>query len=122
MTTHLVLDGQSEKLKSAYPMDELLCLVVQLAGMRLIDTPGHSNPWVIDYHPDSIPRSQWGVTAVALIETSHVTIHTFTESGRFYFDLVSCKSFDGDLVEAFLVKELEATVQKGYSLQRYIGP
>ncbi len=122
MTTHLVVDGQSEKLKSFYPLSQLLQSIVRLAGMRLIDTPGHKNPWVVHYRPDDRPITEWGISAVALIETSHVTIHTFTESGRFYFDLVSCKALDGDLVEAFVVKELEAKVLKSYGIQRYIGP
>lgn len=50
-----------------------------------------------------------GITAVALIASSHISIHTWPEHGYASFDLFSCKKIDNkklDVVVDMIKKEL----------------
>ncbi len=40
-----------------------------------------------------------GLTGVAVLYESHVAVHTYPEQRWFYFELLSCKDFDPELVQ-----------------------
>jgi S-adenosylmethionine/arginine decarboxylase-like enzyme len=54
--------------------------------------------------------NEYGWTGCAIISTSHITIHTWPEIGKYMFDLVSCKDFDQTAVKKYIEDNLgEAT-------------
>jgi len=99
---HLTLDlldcSRVDLLNDPNHLRGLLLKVVDLAGMnRLIDpviAPG------ADYDP--------GFSGIVLIETSHVSCHTWPEKRRAAFDLYSCKGFDDKRVFDFIRSEYGA--------------
>ena len=45
-----------------------------------------------------------GLTAFAIIDFSHISIHTFTQSNEFCLDIFSCKKFNYDQLKKFVKK------------------
>ena len=74
--------GNREKLK------ELIRGIVEAIRMNII-----AGPFVAEGNP-----AEPGVTAVAIIDFSHVSIHTFTKSREAFVDVFSIKEFDCDAV------------------------
>jgi len=54
-------------------------------------------PYVIQgiYYP--------GVTGFVIIETSHLSFHSFSHTGQLMFDLFSCQPYDSNKIEEELV-------------------
>lgn len=48
-----------------------------------------------------------GVTAFVIIETSHISIHTFSDRNKIAFDLYSCQDYDDRVVRDYLVNSFE---------------
>lgn len=59
-----------------------------------------------------------GVTGVAVLNTSHVSIHTWPLTSRFAFDLYSCCEFDDQEVFDFLHDRLQITDARIDSVSR----
>ena len=79
-------------------LDEVIKDIAKLCGMKVLHGPvivegGQKNP---------------GLTAFAVIDLSHISIHTFPESGEIYIDIFSCKEFD--------CKAIEHYVKKGFNI------
>lgn len=60
-----------------------------------------------------------GVTGVAILNTSHVSIHTWPLTYRFAFDLYSCCEFDDQKVFDFLNERLTIIDARVDSIARY---
>lgn len=43
-----------------------------------------------------------GLSVFSIIDFSHISIHTFTETNEFYLDIFSCKPFDYEKLEAYI--------------------
>lgn len=55
-----------------------------------------------------------GLTAVQILTTSHISLHSQLEDGGFYFDLFSCVPFDPEVV----MHEVQAVFGRGkYRMQ-----
>lgn len=48
-----------------------------------------------------------GVTGFQIIETSHISIHTFSDKNKISFDLYSCKDFNEDIIRNYLLEIFE---------------
>ena len=72
-----------------------------LIGMNRL-TP----PITFPYYPGNDPLDpEAGITGVVVIAESHISLHTYPNQGRAYFDAFSCRPFDQELVLDFLIKE-----------------
>ncbi len=59
-----------------------------------------------------------GITAVQIITTSHISIHTYIESGDIYFDLFSCKDYDHEMIDRFLIKKfMPAKIESNFIMR-----
>lgn len=87
---HFIVKGNIRHApKSANEVGRALAAIVKAVGMKIAVGP------IAYYCPDEGNR---GITAVAIIETSHVSIHVWDEPEvpQFQFDLYSCSDFDPD--------------------------
>ena len=75
-----------EKLK------KLIREIVEAIGMRIVFGPFVAN---------GSPVAQ-GTTAIAIIDLSHISIHTFTESRQAFVDVFSIREFDHEAVEKLI--------------------
>lgn len=88
---HLTLDAMSCKNARALAdlsfIYDLLDAMPEKVGMQAI-TPPILRRWLAPPDPES------GLSGMIMISTSHISIHTFPEKNKFYFDIFSCKEFD----------------------------
>jgi S-adenosylmethionine decarboxylase len=103
---HLTLDlyhCNKEKLNDAKLITKLLVDFPEFIGMHRI-----SEPQVTVHHgkPESFDRG--GISAFVLLAESHVSIHTFPSDKFASVDIFSCKEFDLDKAQDFLMKTFEA--------------
>ncbi len=109
---HLMLDCSQCNLEKigdvAYVFDVLNTLPERI-GMTKI-----TQPYVFPYS-GLIPEDK-GVTGIVVIAESHLSFHSFTEKDYFFFDLFSCKPFDVDAAQQFIIEAFEAKqVERHYA-------
>lgn len=116
---HLLVRGRGRAKLGPDEATELLRSVIDLVGMRIAAVPG--NPLVYDCHV----RGNEGVTAAAVIETSHCVLHTWVRESHgltlYQFDLYSCAHFDPQTVCAFLKTRLDLVTFERLVIDRTIG-
>ncbi|MDA1337461.1 MAG: S-adenosylmethionine decarboxylase [bacterium] len=100
-TYHIIFDafGVDKKLLN----DEkfalgLLLELPKLVGMRILSGPN----LVRDYD-----TGHEGLTGFAIIDFSHISLHTFVDTKEIFIDIFSCKPFDQKKVRAYLQKQLK---------------
>lgn len=70
----------------------------------------------------SVKGKNPGVTAIQVITESHLSIHTFTDSGHAWVDLFSCKDFEVDTLVRSILAALGGElaeyqmVERGFSV------
>ena len=92
---HFVVDAFDCDVKLLSDKKFLNNLVIKIA--KLLDMKILEGPVVIS----GIPENP-GVTAFAVIDFSHISIHTFTNSREFCLDIFSCKTFDYKKLDNFV--------------------
>lgn len=50
-----------------------------------------------------------GLSVFSIIDFSHISIHTFTESNQFYLDIFSCKPFNYEKLISYVKKVFSLT-------------
>jgi len=105
----IALDGivkDSKRIASATYLQKFLSSVAEKAGMTVLNI-------TTSYIKEDLNKlgaipfeDEGGISVQALISTSHIAIHTWRLSRTFMFDLVSCRKFDYDMIEKFVVKSL----------------
>ena len=55
---------------------------------------------------EGVPENP-GVTGFAIIDFSHISVHTFTKEHEVCVDIFSCKPFDYEKVRAYVMNELK---------------
>lgn len=103
---HLTLDiyhCSKEKLNDTALITKFLLDLPEFIGMRRISEP---QVIVYDGKPGSFDRG--GISAFVLLAESHISIHTFPSDKYASIDIFSCKEFDFDKAQDFLMKTFEA--------------
>ena len=54
-------------------------------------------------------KSDVGVTGFVIIETSHISIHTFSDKNKIAFDLYSCKDYDENMIIEYLLDKFKGS-------------
>lgn len=109
--THLALDitSKSESLDAEQDIEDFIIRMARRIDMKIL-----AGPFVVrgKFFP--------GVSGVAIIETSHISIHTFTESCHANIDIFSCKKFDADIVMDFVKTFFDGEIVSANSLSRLV--
>lgn len=101
---HLMLDlnqCNEHRLSDFNLVFDILNTLPQKIGMTMI-TP----PYVFKYS-GLVPEDK-GITGFVVIAESHISIHTFQEKRFAFIDLFSCKPFDCEYVQRFLIEAFES--------------
>lgn len=94
---HIVLDGWCRsKIGNRLSVGEYLSGVIrvisEICEMRILH-----GPVVVSGVPENP-----GLTAFAIIDFSHISVHTFTNSNQVCVDIFSCKSFNEEALRDYL--------------------
>ncbi len=110
---HLTLDLYScnrEKIGNKEFILKILDELPELIGMHKI-----SEPWAIEYPGNPNSFDAGGISGFVLIAESHITIHTFVKQAFASVDIFSCKSFDVEKAEKYIIEKFEAKkVEKNF--------
>ena len=91
----LIIDAKVQKeLDDKEFIVELIKEIARLIDMRIIFGPAVA---------DGVPQNP-GLSAFAIIDFSHISIHTFKGNNQFCLDIFSCKKFDFNKLKEFIKK------------------
>jgi S-adenosylmethionine decarboxylase len=95
---HLILDAV--EVDDKYLIDKeflknFLEQTTKLVNMKIL-----YGPIVVEGVPENP-----GLSAFCVIDYSHISIHTFTESKEIYLDVFSCSPFDYSKIENYIVEK-----------------
>jgi S-adenosylmethionine decarboxylase len=96
---HLTLDliGCPKEILSDYNLHfDLLKKLPEMIGMTPI-----TQPYVFPYS-GLVPEDK-GITGIVIIAESHLSVHSFEEKGYTFIDMFSCKAFDVEKAEKFII-------------------
>jgi S-adenosylmethionine decarboxylase len=74
----------------------------ELIGMHKI-----SKPQIMEYHGNPNSFDAGGISAFILIAESHITIHTFVKQAFASVDVFSCKDFDIEKAEKYIIQNFK---------------
>ncbi len=95
-------------------VSKFLDKVPDAIGMKKL-TP----PIAFQYNPyGDESHSEAGITGFIIIAESHISIHTYSNQGKAYFDAFSCKPFDSEKVLKLLLEEFKVKRYKSYLVER----
>ena len=119
---HLIFDGRVEKghaelLGDVPYLDRLFRDLVQLLNMEILVEPAFR---AVPTDPDKLEteHDEGGVTGMAVITTSHISIHTWPLRAQFSFDVYSCRPFEEAIVIDFLKERLSVAQQTTHWIER----
>lgn len=99
---HIIIDAfgcDNAILNDPPRIEAIIRSVARLCGMTIIH-----GPVVLRGVPENP-----GVTGFAIIDFSHISIHTFTKEKEVCVDIFSCKPYDYEKVRNFVMEELGLT-------------
>ena len=113
---HLTLDlyyCNRKKISDLKFIYDILDELPNFIGMKKISPPS-----VVFYEGSEGTFDKGGISGFVLIATSHITIHTFSEQEHAFVDIFSCKDFDIEKAEKYLIEKFEAKKINKNLLQR----
>ena len=105
-TYHIIFDAigcDKKRIGNEKFVFKLLIDIPKLVNMKILVGPN----LVRDYNSNNA-----GITGVAIISFSHITIHTFDKTGQVFVDVFSCKPFDYKKIKSYLFKKLKIPKNK----------
>ena len=102
---HLTLDliGCPKEVLQNYELHfKLLKDLPELIGMTPI-----TQPYVFPYS-GLVPEDR-GITGIVIIAESHLSIHSFEDKGYTFIDMFSCKPFDVERAERYIIDLFQPT-------------
>lgn len=113
---HLIMDlydCSSLILEDHRELSIFIIELIEKAGMRLVKL---CEPIIYD---DFDSKLGWGISLVAILSDSHVTIHTApSRRASAFLDIYSCNTFDKNYIEKFIVDRFKSTYYKIHSIER----
>lgn len=97
---HLVFDGDCDpaKVNNEAEMRSAVCDLVEALGMTTLGTLSVSVPLEIEKLGRKPFEDEGGVTACAILSTSHVAVHAWPLRREIKLDVFSCRDFDPEVV------------------------
>lgn len=111
---HLTLDlndCNADKLRDFDLVFDVLNRLPEEIGMTRI-----TQPYVFKY-AGLVPEDK-GITGFVVIAESHISIHTFEFKNYAFIDLFSCKPFDYEYAEAYLIEAFESQTPTSHVVKR----
>lgn len=99
---HIIIDAfdcNNEVLSNKSKIEAIIRSLADLCGMTILH-----GPVVLEGVPENP-----GITGFAIIDFSHISIHTFTAEKEACVDIFSCKPYNYEQVKKFIMKELDLT-------------
>lgn len=97
---HIKVVGYADpaRLGATFLVDAFLHNVVHALGMRMLGSPQIHDVEIDIQKLSAEPfEDEGGVTGVAVLSTSHVSIHTWPARKFFVLDVYSCRDFDASV-------------------------
>jgi S-adenosylmethionine/arginine decarboxylase-like enzyme len=91
------MDGILSKSIGKRDIKEVMNDLPTIIGMKIL-----AGPIIVEGAPENP-----GWTGIAVIEKSHIAIHTFEEGRKASFDIYSCETFEKDLVIDYLKNQVQ---------------
>lgn len=110
-THHIIFDAfkvQKRLLDNEEFALKLLLDIPKLVGMKILSGPN----LVRDYD-----KGHEGITGFAIIDFSHISLHTFVKTREMFVDVFSCKKFDYEKVRKYLYKNLQVKPREVETLE-----
>jgi S-adenosylmethionine decarboxylase len=95
---HLILDAV--EVKDKYLANKKFLVLFLKEAVRLVNMNILYGPIVAEGVPENP-----GLSAFCIIDYSHISIHTFTESNELYLDVFSCKPFNFLKLEKYMIEK-----------------
>jgi S-adenosylmethionine decarboxylase len=111
---HLTMDliGCPKEILSNYDLHfRLLKELPEMIGMTPI-----TQPYVFPYS-GLVPEDK-GITGIVIIAESHLSIHSFEDKGYTFIDMFSCKPFDVEKAQQFIIDLFKPTKIEKNLLER----
>lgn len=105
-TFHIIFDAiecDSTTIGDEQFVFDLLMDIPKLLDMKILAGPNI----VRDYNPENL-----GITGIAIISFSHISIHTFIATGEVFIDVFSCKPFSVKKIQKYLYTKLNIPKEK----------
>jgi S-adenosylmethionine/arginine decarboxylase-like enzyme len=93
---HLMIDGVVERMPSESDVRSLLSEMPAAIGMHVLDGP----------HVVKGDAHNPGWTGFVIIDTSHISMHTFDEGMKVSMDAFSCRPFDKDYALKYITERV----------------
>ena len=100
---HWIFDAEDIDGALADDDDHLRRVLKDLADICSMTIVG--GPWVIQ----GVPQNP-GLTAVCIVDFSHISIHAFSKPKEVCVDIFSCKPFDPEKIRAYLLNAFRVGV------------
>ena len=100
-TWHIIFDAvdcDKKMISDEKFVFKLLMDIPKLVDMKILAGPNI----VRDYD-----LKNTGITGIAIISFSHISIHTFDLTGQVFIDVFSCRQFNYKKIRSYLLKKLK---------------
>ncbi|MBI4028747.1 MAG: S-adenosylmethionine decarboxylase [Candidatus Blackburnbacteria bacterium] len=97
---HIIIDAfncDNTLISDKNKIEQVIRDIAQLCGMKLLYGP------IVIEGVEENP----GVTGFAVIDFSHISMHTFTKDREICIDIFSCKPFDVEEVKGYVIDTLK---------------
>ncbi len=101
---HIIIDLKnvsSSKLSGKESLEEFLKRLPEAIGMKVL-----YGPVVVE----GVPQNP-GLSGFVIIDYSHISIHSFTDSNQALVDIFSCKEYSQEVAERLVLDFFQATKQ-----------
>lgn len=105
------ISGANQNIVSSDKLREFLEKLVKLLNMSILQGP------II---AEGIPENP-GLSALVIIDFSHISIHTFSKYNEALIDIFSCKEFDKEKVLDYCLEFFEAKKENSRIKEVYWG-
>ncbi|MBI2039333.1 MAG: S-adenosylmethionine decarboxylase [Candidatus Niyogibacteria bacterium] len=97
---HWIFDAEAIDGKFTDDENHLRRVLAEIATICEMTIVG--GPWVVQGVPENP-----GLTAICIVDFSHISIHTFSRPREICVDVFSCKPFDPEKIRAYLTNAFD---------------
>ena len=118
---HMLLDlhgCRKDRMEDKELVEKTLRKLSEMLETRII-----AGPLVVYYVGEEVSPSGQGVSGFVMVAESHIAIHTDVIADYVSVDIYSCKEFDLEKVEKYLVELFQAKyIEKRFMVRGPVGP
>ena len=111
--------ANSELLKSSDVIQKFLSTMVTRLEMNDLTTVSFDVADELKKRGQKIEADEGGITAITVLSTSHIAIHTWPEENAATYDVHSCRDFSPELVRLIIEEVFETTDIENLQVSAY---